>query len=137
MSRRTLDLSKATDNSDLDVLAEAAAATVEEPGTRTRYGRVSKPPVKYEPVEKVEDDYATDDYDSDESEIESNFEDEDEDDDEEDDDDADDDGNLDGFVVADKSESDESDSEDDGKPAVPVKKRTPVKKRPIAAPRKR
>ena len=134
MSHRIQDLSKATDSSSLDVLA--AAATAEEPVTRTRYGRVSKPPVKYEPVEKVEDDYATDDYDSDESEIESNFED-DEDEEEDDEDDADDDGNLDGFVVADKSESSESDSDDDGKPAVPVKKRTPVKKRPVAAPRKR
>jgi hypothetical protein len=135
MSPKTLDLSKATDNSSLDVLAEAAAAA-EEPGTRTRYGRVSKPPVKYEPVEKVEDDYATDDYDSDESEIESNFEDDDDEEDDEEDD-ADDDGNLDGFVVADKSESSENDSDDDGQPAVPVKKRTPVKKRPVAAPRKR
>jgi hypothetical protein len=135
MSPRTLDLSKATGSSGLDVLA-AAAATVEEPVTRTRYGRVSKPPVKYEPVEKVEDDYATDDYDSDESEIASNFEDDD-DEEEDDEDDADDDGNLDGFVVADKSESSESDSEDDGQPAIPIKKRTPVKKRPVAAPRKR
>ena len=130
MSPKTQDLSKVTVSSGLD------AATVEEPVTRTRYGRVSKPPVKYEPIEKVEDDYATDDYDSDESEIASNFED-DEDEEEDDEDDADDDGNLDGFVVADKSESSESDSEDDGKPAVPVKKRTPVKKRPVAAPRKR
>ena len=136
MSRRTLDLSKATDN-NLDVLAEAAAATVEEPGTRTRYGRVSKPPVKYEPIEKVEDDYDADDYDSNESDIDSNFEDDDEEDEEDEEDDADEDGNLDGFVVADKSESGESESEDDGKPAVPVKKRTPVKKRPVAAPRKR
>ena len=135
MPPRIQDPLKATD-SNLDVLA-AAAATVEEPVTRTRYGRVSKPPVKYEPVEKVEDDYATDDYDSHESEIASNFEDDEDDEDEDDEDDADEDGNLDGFVVADKSESGESDSEDDGKPAVPVKKRTPVKKRPVAAPRKR
>lgn len=134
MSRRTQDLSRVT-GSNLDVLAEAAAHT-ETAVTRTRYGRISKPPVKYEPIEKVEDDYATDDYDSSESEIESNFDD-DEDEEEEDDDDADEYGNLDGFVVADKSESSESDSEDDGKPTVPVKKRTPVKKRPVAAPRKR
>jgi hypothetical protein len=133
MSPRTQDLSKATDSSNLDVLAQVAAEV--QTGTRTRYGRISKPPVKYEPVEKVEDDYATDDYDSHESEIASNFE-EDEDEDEDDEEDADDDGNLDGFVVADKSESDGSDSEDDGKPAVPIKKRTPVKKRPTAAPRK-
>jgi hypothetical protein len=123
-------------DSNLQTLA-AAAATVEEPGTRTRSGRVSKPPVKYEPIEKVEDDYDADDYDSHESEIASNFEDDADEEDEEDEDDADEDGNLDGFVVADKSESDESDSEDDGKPAVPVKKRTPVKKRPVAAPRRK
>ena len=136
MSRRTLDLSRATDSNGLDVLA-TVAANVEAPVVRTRYGRVSKPPEKYEPIEKVEDDYATDDYDSYESEIVSDFDDEDEDEEDDDEDDADEDGNLDGFVVPDKSESDESDSEDDGKPAVPVKKRTPVKKRPVAAPRKR
>jgi hypothetical protein len=130
MSPKTVDLSKAMDSSSLDVLADAAVVT------RTRYGRVSKPPVKYEPVEKVEDDYNTDDYDSNESEIDSNFEDEDDDEENDEEDDADDDGNLDGFVVADKSESGESDSEEDGKPAVPVKKRTPVKKRPVAPPRK-
>ena len=134
MSPKTQGQSKAMD-SNLQTLA-AAAATVEEPGTRTRSGRVSKPPVKYEPIEKVEDDYDADDYDSHESEIASNFED-DADEEDEDEDDADEDGNLDGFVVADKSESDESDSEDDGKPAVPVKKRTPVKKRPVAAPRRK
>jgi len=134
MSPRTQDLSKATDNSNLDVLA-AAAQSIQGGGTRTRYGRVSKPPVKYEPVERVEDDYATDDYDSDESEIVSNFED-DNDEEEDDEEDADDDGNLDGFVVADKSETSDNDSED-GKPAVSVKKRTPIKKRPVAAPRKR
>jgi hypothetical protein len=102
------------------------------PEQRTRSGRVSKPPVRYEPVEQVEDDYAAEDYDSDESEIKSDdgsddFSEEDADDEE----DADEDGNLDGFVVPDKSESGESDSDDDGEPAVPVKKRpaVPVKKR--------
>lgn len=98
------------------------------PEQRTRSGRVSKPPVRYEPVEQVEDDYAAEDYDSDESDIKSDEEDDfsEEDDDEED---ADEDGNLDGFVVPDKSESGDSDS--DGEPAVPVKKRpaVPVKKR--------
>ena len=136
MSPKTQGQSKAMD-SNLQTLA-AAAATVEEPTTRTRYGRVSKPPVKYEPIEKVEDDYDADDYDSNESDIDSNFEDDDDEEDEEDEeDDADEDGNLDGFVVADKSESGGSGSEDDGKPAVPVKKRTPVKKRPVAAPRRK
>jgi hypothetical protein len=38
---------------------------------RTRSGRVTKPPVRYEPVEQVEDDYAPEDYDSDESDVES------------------------------------------------------------------
>ena len=115
-TRATPDQSRATDS--------------EVPLVRTRSGRITKPPVRYEPTEQVEDDYGPDDYDSDESEIisEDSF---DEDDDEEDDDeDADEDGNLDGFVVPDKSESGDSESED-GEPAVPVKaKRTAVKKRP-------
>jgi len=98
----------------------------------TRYGRVSKPPVKYEPVERVEDDYADDDYDSDgdgsddldDVDIET-------DSDEEgyEEDDADEDGNLDGFVVPDKSESDSEST--DGTTAIPIKKRgAPVKKSP-------
>ena len=33
----------------------------------TRSGRVSKAPVRYEPVEKVEDDFEEEDYDSDDS----------------------------------------------------------------------
>lgn len=98
---------------------------------KTRSGRVSKPPERYEPVEQVEDDYAPDDYDSDESSIDSSesFSDEEEPEDEDEDDDADNDGNLSGFVVPDKSESDSDSS--DGEPAVPVKKRTPVPKRPV------
>ena len=88
--------------------------------TTTRSGRIVKKPERYEPVEQVEDDYAPEDYDSDESSDvdsavsydESEFSSED---------DADDDGNLDGFVVADKSESDDEDS--DGPPPVPIKKR--------------
>jgi len=136
-TRATRDQSKATGSepspvgtvpSGLDVLAEAVAV----PETRTRSGRVSKPPERYEPVEQVEDDYGPEDYDSDESDIvtdDSFDEDEDEEDDE---DDADEDGNLDGFVVPDKSETSESDSED-GEPTVPVKKqRAVVKKRPAA-----
>ena len=48
-----------------------------------------------------------------------------------DEDDADENGNLDGFVVSDKSESDDSDT--DGEPVPPAKKRAPapVKKRPV------
>jgi hypothetical protein len=97
------------------------------PERRTRSGRVCKPPERYEPVEQVEDDYAPEDYDTDESSdvsSEVSYDDSEEDDIE---DDADENGNLDGFVVSDKSESDSDDR--DGKPAVPVKKRTPVKKR--------
>ena len=30
----------------------------------TRSGRVSKPPTRYEPIEKVEDDFAEEDYDT-------------------------------------------------------------------------
>ena len=107
----------------LDILANAAVS-----GQRTRSGRVSKPPVRYEPVEQVEDDYDADDYDTEDpddvsEEIET------ESDEEEDESDADDYGNLDGFVVADKSESDYS-SSDDGEPPLPqAVKRTPVKKR--------
>lgn len=115
-------------HADLTTLAEAAA-TVE--GARTRSGRVSKPPVRYEPVEQVEDDYAPEDYDTDEPD-ESSEDIETDEDEEDDESDADEDGNLDGFVVPDKSESDVSDSdEEDGEPAVPVAKpRAVVKKRP-------
>jgi hypothetical protein len=119
-TRASKDLLKTTDSSP----------STEELATRTRYGRVSKPPVKYEPVEQVEDDYADDDYDSDvthdldDVEIET---DSDEEDYEEED--ADEDGNLDGFVVPDKSESNDSDT--DGPPSpVPVKRGAPVKKSP-------
>jgi len=96
--------------------------------TRTRSGRVSKPPIRYEPIEQVEDDYAQDDYDSDESDIMTDESFEDSDDDDEDDDDADDDGNLDGFVVPDKNESD-SDSTDVVRVST-IPHRNAVKKRP-------
>jgi len=100
---------------------------ISEP-VRTRSGRVTKPPVRYEPVEQVEDDYSDAEYDSHESETDDDISDDDSDE-EDDEEDADDDGNLDGFVVPDKSESDEEDS--DGEPPVPQAKRTPVKKRPV------
>jgi hypothetical protein len=122
-------------HADLQTLAEAAAALeTEAPTTRTRSGRVSKPPTRYEPVEQVEDDYAPEDYDTeDEGESSEDISTDDEDEDE-DESDADEDGNLDGFVVPDKSESDVSDSDEDGEPAVPVAKcRAVVKKRPAAA----
>ena len=116
----------------LQVLAEAAESVGT---TRTRYGRVSKAPERYEPVEQVEDDYDVDDYDTEDpddvsEEIETDS------DEEEDESDIDEDGNLDGFIVPDKSESGESDS--DGDPPVSVQKRraVAVKKRPAAAGRK-
>jgi len=125
-TRVNKELLKTTDSESAPptVLPEAA------PETRTRYGRVSKPPVKYEPVEQVEDDYADDDYDSDDTDDLDDVEIETDSDEEEfDEDDADDDGNLDGFIVPDKSESDSEST--DGTPALPIKKRgAPVKKSP-------
>lgn len=98
--------------------------------SRTRSGRVSKPPVRYEPIEQVEDDYSDAEYDSHESDT-CDDDPTDEESDVDDESDADEDGNLDGFVVADKSESDEESS--DGEPPVPETKRprAPVKKRPV------
>jgi hypothetical protein len=144
-TRATRDRSEATGNevsgpegstgvpqppTPLDTLAEAAA-TAE--ATRTRSGRVSKPPTRYEPVEQVEDDYAPEDYDTEDPDDVSDDDDSDVEDEEDDESDADDDGNLDGFVVPDKSESDVSDSDEDGEPAVSVtKRRAVVKKRPAA-----
>ena len=97
-----------------------SGVTASEP-VRTRYGRISKPPIKYEPVEQVEDDYADEDYDSHESgDISTTIStDSDEADYEED---ADEYGNLDGFIVPDKNDSD--DSSIDGEPPVSVKKRS-------------
>ena len=90
---------------------------------RTKSGRVSKPPVRYEPIEQVEDDYSAEDYDTeieDDSDISDSDDEEDFDDDDED---ADEDGNLDGFVVPDKSESDEEDNGRPIPPSVPVVKK--------------
>ena len=74
---------------------------------KTRSGRLSKRPTRYEPIEKVEDDYSDDDdFCSDDDSIDL-METDDESDDESDDEDADENGNLKGFVV------DESESEED------------------------
>jgi hypothetical protein len=78
--------------------------------TRTRSGRVVKAPERYTPQEVCEDDYADDDYDSHESgsvssEVSYDTE------DISNESDADADGNLNGFVVEDKTSSD---SEDNG-----------------------
>lgn len=123
----TRGTSKTTDSNPLNVLAEAAATVESE--VRTRSGRVSKPPVRYEPIEQVEDDYDPEDYDTEDPDDISDDIETDTEDDEDDESDADEDGNLDGFVVPDKSETSESDS-DDGEPSVSDKKqRAPVKKR--------
>jgi hypothetical protein len=87
--------------------------------------------VRYEPIERVEDDYDLEDYDTEDPDNVS--EDADESDSDDDDEDADENGDLDGFIVPDKNESDVSDT--DGESSVPDEKpaRTPVKKRPNSA----
>jgi len=84
---------------------------------------VSKPPVRYEPVEQVEDDYETDEYDDLESDVSSQveFSDSEIEDDE-------DGSELDDFIVEDKSESSEDDngSESDAESATDGGVRTPV-----------
>ena len=73
--------------------------------TATRSGRISKPPVRYEPKETVIDDYSDEDVDEGES---CDEEDEDvEEDDDDDEEDGDEHGNLKGFVTSDDEESDE------------------------------
>jgi hypothetical protein len=66
--------------------------------TTTRSGRLVKKPERYEPCEKVEDDYSSEDGDEeedDESEFSTSCD---------GDSDADSDGNLEGFVVPDEEE---------------------------------
>ena len=79
--------------------------TGSEPVTRTRSGRTVKAPVRYTPQEVCEDDYAAEDYDTEESgsvssEVSYDTE------DISSESDADADGNLEGFVVEDKTSSD-------------------------------
>lgn len=76
-------------------------STTPEQITKTRSGRLVKKPERYVPTEKVEDDYATDEHDTD-----------DEDDDdytssEEEDTDSDSEGSLVDFVVPDADEEEE------------------------------
>ena len=84
--------------------------TDSKPVTRTRSGRAVKAPERYTPQEVCEDDYAEDDYDTEESgsvssEVSYDTE------DISSESDADEEGNLAGFIVEDKSSSD---SEDNG-----------------------
>ena len=97
--------------------------------TQTRSGRISKPPTRYEPVEQVEDDYASDDYDNSESEIGSCVSYSEEELDE------DDDSSLEDFIEDDEDESDKSEDEVETSKngrrsaATPI----PVKKRGVPA----
>jgi hypothetical protein len=78
--------------------------------TRTRSGRHIKKPVLFQPTETVlEDDYGTDEHDTDiDSDLDTDDELYDDDDSEEEyESDADENGNLKGFVVDDESESEE------------------------------
>lgn len=116
---------EASQTPDLTV-SETGRGVTEIPPPRTRSGRVSKPPVRYEPIEKVEDDYASDEYDDDESDVESGVE---YSDSELEDEEAD--SEMDDFIVEDKSESDDDDRDgSDGESAKPC----PRGKRPTVAP---
>ncbi len=78
------------------------------PQLRTRSGRIVKPPERWSPQERCEDDYASDEYDSDESSLHTS-DDECDSEDISSESDADEDGNLAGFVV--KSDDEDIDSD--------------------------
>ena len=110
-------------------------ATDNKPVTRTRSGRTVKVPERYTPQEVCEDDYADDDYDTEESgsvssEVSYDTE------DISSESDADEEGNLAGFIVEDKSSSD---SESNGPDVRSESSETDVsgdrdERRPAAAP---
>ena len=77
-----------------------------ESQTRTRSGRIVKKPERYEPTEKVEDDYSSDEYDSDDPNGSEYSTDPEEEDDESEDDSE---GSLKDFVVDSDSETEEND----------------------------
>ena len=109
--------------------------TDSNPTTRTRSGRIVKAPERYTPQEVCDDDYATEDYDSDESSIHSSEVSYDTEDISSESD-ADEEGNLAGFVVEDKSSSD---SESNGSDVRSESGETDVsshrdERRPAAAP---
>ena len=92
----------------MDPPSEITSPTPEVMVSRTRSGRVVRPPDRYSPNEVCDDDYAPDEYDSDESgdvSSEASYD----SDDVSDESDADEDGNLDGFVVKTISDSEDSD----------------------------
>ena len=83
------------------------AETPCHPPLRTRSGRTVKPPERYSPQEVCDDDYASDEYDSYESDVSSEVS--IDPDDISSESDADDEGNLAGFVV--KSDDEDIDSD--------------------------
>ena len=85
-----------------------SAATSVLPQQRTRSGRIVKAPERYSPQEVCDDDYAPEEYDSDESSLHTS-DDECDTDDISSESDADEDGNLAGFVV--KSDDEDTDSD--------------------------
>ena len=100
-------------SSDKQVIEVEESEIVSGPSKRTRYGRSVKKPVRYEPDEKVEDDFPESDYDDDvdlnDTLIESGSESE-----SDDDSDADENGNLKDFVTySDSEDEDESVEKDD------------------------
>jgi hypothetical protein len=70
---------------------------------KTKSGRLVKTPERYTPIEKVEDDYSSDEYDSDD-EVPSSVYSSDEEDEE--DSESDTEGSLKDFIVPDESDSD-------------------------------
>ena len=98
-----------------------------EASTRTRSGRISKPPDRYEPIEQVEDDYAPEDYDDDESEVSSavSYSDEELEEEDEDDDDS--------FIESDGSDKSEDEEEYSTHGRRSATTPVPVKKRGVPA----
>jgi len=114
--------------------SQTPEVTDNKPATRTRSGRAVKAPERYTPQEVCDDDYADEDYDSDESSIKSSEVSYDTEDISSESD-ADEEGNLAGFVVEDKSSSD---SESNGSDVRSESSETDVSsrrvERPAAAP---
>ena len=74
---------------------------------RTRSGRVSKPPERYQPVEEVTDDYSDEEDFGDDEESDDYEESDEEEEETDDDEDADENGNLKDFVVDDEEDDEE------------------------------
>ena len=72
--------------------------------TRTRSGRISKPPDRYEPKEEVIDDYSDESGDDEEDSEDEEEDEEDSEDEEDDSEEEDEEGNLKGFITYDSEE---------------------------------